>query len=265
MPYWGRWLLVVADGRAQADPPEVRSVATSELVITVLGAAVSVALGGGLGSALSTLLSSGAPKRPADMNKMPLHVIERAQASQLKLPVRHPRDKVVYAGHPLDWRIYVPVADIHRVLFESKVAEAMRMLRSLGAISISVEHVEGWNDTSGISAGVKVPGVAPDVALKGGRSRSRKTSVMSKMTLDPSGEPFLPDNLVWAQHEALWLDIADARLNSGLKKFSLDVTSTDDYGIDISIEAEIEKVGLSVGGTLKNHEQATWKLSGTFS
>lgn len=44
----------------------------------------------------------------------------------------------------------------------------------------------------------------------------------------------------------------------------LDVTSTDDYGIDTSFKAEIEKAGLSVGGTFKKHEQTTWKLRGTF-
>ena len=59
----------------------------------------------------------------------------------------------MYVGHPVDPTTYVPVADFHRFLFEHKVAEALRLIRSLGAVTVEVVRVEGWDRAVGVNLG----------------------------------------------------------------------------------------------------------------
>ena len=190
--------------------------------------------------------------------------IDRVLATQLSFPPGHPRPEVVYAGHPVDWRTYVPMADIHRFLFEHKVAEAQRLLRSLGASRIVVEHIEGWDQSAGVSADVGIPTTAThvDVGASAHRQRAYGTQVMSVMELTPTGEPRVPEGLVWMSHEPLWQEVAEARVNSGLKSFTLDVRSTEDYGIDAKAKAALSGAGLDLGGEVREHKTTTWRLVG---
>lgn len=62
------------------------------------------------------------------------------QAGFLSLPPGHPQTDVLYVAHPSDPATYLPVADFHRLTFEHKFAEAIRLLMHLGARTISVTH-----------------------------------------------------------------------------------------------------------------------------
>ena len=157
------------------------------------------------------------------------------EAAQLQFPIGHPRKKVVYIGHPVDPPLYVPVAVFHRYLFEHKVAEALRLIRSLGARTVEV----------GVGAGVPLPPSQPvELGVSVSRNRATGHSVMSRLTLSPSGKPHIPADLVWFPHEPLWKEVAQARLESGLTSFALDVRSTDDYGVNANLKALVAKSGL---------------------
>jgi hypothetical protein len=77
-------------------------------------------------------------------------------ASQLSLPPGHPRDKVLYAAHPVDPYTYVPSADFHRFAFEHKFAEAIRLLMHLGAKRLKINREHGWGRdfTNKLSVGI---------------------------------------------------------------------------------------------------------------
>lgn len=47
--------------------------------------------------------------------------------------------------------------DFHRFLFEHKTAEALRLIRPLGATDISIERIHGWDERVGIDLGAAVP------------------------------------------------------------------------------------------------------------
>jgi hypothetical protein len=85
------------------------------------------------------------------------------------------------------------------------------------------------------------------------------------MRLNPSGSPRVPDDLVWFPHEPLWQEVVDARLTSGLTSFVLDVRSFDDYGVNASLKALVDKYGLEAGGSFVEHRATLWRLEGTFS
>jgi hypothetical protein len=85
------------------------------------------------------------------------------------------------------------------------------------------------------------------------------------MKLNPTKAPHIPDGLIWFQHEPLWREVAEARLESGLDAFLIDVRSTDDYGVNAQLKARIAKSGLDAGGTFVEHRDTVWLLQGTFS
>jgi hypothetical protein len=192
--------------------------------------------------------------------------ISSADAAELQFPVGHPREMVAYIGHPVDPPVYIPVADFHRFLFEHKVAEALRLIRSLGAVTVEVVRVEGWDQTIGVELGVALPDASQtDIGASAGRERSSGRSVLSTMRLKPTHSPSIPADLVWLPHEPLWQEVAQARLESGLDSFVLDVRSTDDYGVNARLKALVAKAGLEAGGAFVEHRNTVWRLQGAFS
>jgi hypothetical protein len=195
-----------------------------------------------------------------------LLAVKTSEAATLRFPVGHPRRKVVYVGHPIDPVMYMPIAQFHTFLFQHKVAEALRLIRSLGADSVDVIRMEGWDLGVGIDLAMPLPGAEQvEVGAKAGLKRGQGDSVMISMRLKPSGEPSVPDNLVWLPHEPFWQEVVDARLTSGLLSFDVDVRSLDDYGVNANVKAMIAKSGLEAGGSFVEHRTTWWRLKGTFA
>lgn len=198
-----------------------------------------------------------------------IYPITPATARDLHFPPGHARRKVVYVGHPVDVGWYIPAADFHRFLFQHKVAEALRLLRSLGAKTIEVRHVQGWDREAAARLGIGLPDAATGVDARIGADASRTArsghEVLTTMTLTPKREPHIPDDLVWMPHEPLWAEVAAARMEDGLDEFVLDVRSTDDFGVNANLKTLIGKTKLDAGGKFVEHQDTTWRLQGTFS
>ena len=263
LPYDLRRLLTVVDEKDVVSP--AKPLPRVERWWRILDGPLGSLLPGGAMAvlALDTVLEQSL-KRRARSERL-LVKLDHAQAASLTFPPGHPRVKVVYTGHPTAWRVYVPMADFHRFLFEHKVAEAQRLLRSLGAQTITVERVQGWDQSVGVSASAGVPAAdAASLKASGGRIIGHEQSVLATMQLNPTHRPHVPSDLVWMSHEPLWQEIADARISSGLRSFTLDVRSTDDYGINASLKASVTKAGFDVGGEFKEHTSTIWRMAGTF-
>jgi hypothetical protein len=172
---------------------------------------------------------------------------------------------VLYVGHPVDPPVYLPVAQFHTFLFEHKIAEALCLLRCLGAVTVNVVRVAGWDQDAGLHVSLPIPGAEEvQVGAAAGQQKKASNSIMSTMQLHPTGEPYLPTDLVWLPHEPLWQEVAQARLESGLTSFVLDVKSEDDYGVNASLKVLVAKSGLDAGGSFVEHRSTNWRLEGTF-
>jgi len=68
----------------------------------------------------------------------------------------HPRDKIVYVAHPIILKLYIPIVDFHRFVFEYKFSELIKILMFLGATEINVEHVKGWSKELGASLTIPI-------------------------------------------------------------------------------------------------------------
>lgn len=269
MPYSQRRIIVVRD-----DSPAVvtsgrsvstvaRSIASFAHAYPGIASLVRAYPTVALARAAVDLAKAMREMRQGGENLIPLTSID---ATRLRFPVGHPRRKVAYIGHPVDPPAYMPMADFHRFLFEHKVAEALRLIRSLGAVTVEVVRVEGWDQTAGVNLGLALPDASQaDVGVSAGKGRGSSHSVLSTMRLKPTQSPSVPEDLVWLPHEPLWQEVAQARLESGLDSFVVDVRSTDDYGVNAGLKVLVAKAGLEAGGAFVEHRNTIWRLKGTFS
>ena len=74
----------------------------------------------------------------------------------------------------------------------------------------------------------------------------------------------MPPNLVWYHHEPLWKALCDARLAHGVSSFKVGFSYKSDFGIDASLCAKIEGIGLKVGGTFEGSEMVEQEYEVTF-
>ena len=203
-------------------------------------------------------------KRALEYDIHILHVGE-SESAELKFPLGHPRDAVVYVGHPALPDVYYTIADFHRVTFEHKFSEAINLLMHLGATHIRVEHVRGWSQefSSRLSAAL---GQASTNTTAGEvkQARHSRSQLLYEATFSGTTKPRLPSSLVWYHHEPTWQSIAKGRVEFGLQEFSLNVTYEDDYGVNAGLKASVHKAGFDLGGKFEDHEATTWRIAGQF-
>jgi len=65
--------------------------------------------------------------------------VASTEAASLTFPPGHPRDRVLYVGHPAVPTTYYAAAGFHRHTFEHKFAEAVGLVMALGATQLEVE------------------------------------------------------------------------------------------------------------------------------
>lgn len=261
LPYDERRLIVVTD--------KIPSVVANggRPFLSVLQAGLRGGLlGVAVGAAAQVIIEASKEFREAGEKIFP---ITWETARELRFPPGHPRKNVVYVGHPVDAGSYIPAAEFHRFLFQHKVAEAQRLIRSLGAAEVRVIRVQGWDRSAAANLGLGLPqavaGADVEVGVETDLKRSATQQILVTMTLTPSGEPHVPNDLIWTPHEPLWEEVAAARTESGLKEFVIDVRSTDDFGVNAELKLLIQKAGLNAGGKFVEHEDTVWRLEGTFS
>ncbi|MEI8148423.1 MAG: hypothetical protein WCG62_05015 [Actinomycetes bacterium] len=280
LPYFDRKLIVVerdaaveavrraASENAESKPglrvsnfaplPQGRGVAGATGV-----AALGVAALGVVGAGAAAIYLWKARQRSDNAN-LPILVVATTQAESLSFPSGHPVQKVVYVADPGVAGNYYPVARFHRYLFDHKLAEALRFLRSLAATEISIEYIEGFTQSANIDFSLSPP-ASGGGEIGGGVDRVRNAGAKITQDLRPTAPAHIPKDLIWYREEALWQDLADARLNSGLREFTIDVRYSDDFGINAKLGAKINSVGYEIGGKFTECQETVWKLSGKFA
>lgn len=189
--------------------------------------------------------------------------ISHSEASRLHFPPGHPREQTMYVAHPATPTVYYTAASFHRMAFEHKFSEAIRLLMSLGASHIVVEHVHGWSRefSANLSAGLAQDGGN----LSGGTNASSSSKLLFDAVLNNTKRPVLPLGLVWYAHEPAWQAVATGRLEYGMQQFSLNVVYEDDFGINAGLKVRAQKAGLELGGSFEDHMATTWKIHGKFA
>lgn len=231
----------------------------------------------------------------AKRDGLDIKIVGKSLISNFQLPPGHPRDNVVYIGHPAVPQWYMPLSDFHRAVFEHKFSEAMSMLMNLGAKSIRVKYIKGWGlefllnlDTVAfflpskaqeevaagslpdicekqVSSPEKMTTLSPQEKARGEELRGNVEQVVLLRTSAKNEEvPRLPANLVWYQYEPTWQWVGEGRINFSLKEFILDVSCREDFDINLSLKNKLDRAGFNVGGEFERHIPTMWRLFGEF-
>lgn len=191
--------------------------------------------------------------------------VSRSEAKALRFPPGHPRDGVLYVGHPTSPDTYFTTAQFHRVTFEHKFVEAVSLLMSLGAVDMTVEHVTGWSKDFSSKLSVPVLSSVGDVSMSADINDKRTSQLLFTATLNNQVSPSVPADLVWYPHEPTWQAIANGRLKYGLTDFSLTVRYEDDFGVNAGLKVAAAKAGLELGGHFEDHVSTVWRIAGKFA
>lgn len=183
-------------------------------------------------------------------------------SSELLLPPGHPREDVCYVAHPAHPRRYLPMGKFHRRVFEHKFAEAIRLLKHLGATKITVNKEKGWGKEFAAEASVGIPQAGMEAETN--KESSSDSSLEYNAELEGHDNPTLPENLVWYPHEPIWKEVAEGRMKFGQKEFSLEVRYTEDYGINAELSSDVQDADLSLGGSFNRHESTVWSVDVEF-
>lgn len=190
--------------------------------------------------------------------------VGKTESKIINFPPGHPREGLLYIGHPADPNVYYTTAEFHRITFEHKFCEAINLLMSLGATKISVEHVSGWSKDFSSRLSVPLSEVGVSVGAEAGFDSQSTSQLLYEATLSGTKEPKLPENLAWYPHEPTWQSIAKGRIDYGLKDFSLSVCYEDDYGVNAGLKVAVQKAGLELGGKFEDHQSTVWRIAGQF-
>lgn len=165
----------------------------------------------------------------------------------LKFPPSHPIKGQLYVGHPFIENLYFPIEDYENDLFKSEVMELSYLLKSLGAVKIKTEYIKGStnsrelnevqsnhehkNTGGSIGGGNKLGSGELSTNIDKTTSTHSESSIQSesqvgkRMTIDgtfiPTKKPFIPEDLIWFEHNEIWKSLAKQRLDGGLESYDL--------------------------------------------
>ena len=259
-PYFERQVIVVVDDDVASSIREAEGKMEENKSADLLSQIGKVI--GGVGYVLSQEI--GNAWRRAREDGIKLLQIGQSESTAVKFPPGHPRDKVMYVGHPVNPTVYYTASQFHRVTFEHKFSEAIKLLMNLGATNIRVEHLHGWSKDFAANLSTPLSGVGGGISIGAGAERESASGLLFEAALEGGLDPKLPDGLVWYSHEPTWQSVADGRLNFGLKNFSLNVSYEDDFGINAGLKVKAMSAGFDLGGRFEDHTETVWKIQGQF-
>lgn len=184
------------------------------------------------------------------------------ESQAFRFPPRHPMLGEVYALHPTDNTKYYTISNYHRLAFESKHAEAINLLSSLGANRIVIKCEKGWNLSFSASVNASAPEV--DLEASAGHQDERTSSLYTELRFPGHNTPKLPDELHWYHYEPIWESVALSRINVMAENFRINLSYESDYGINGSLNASISKAGLKTTGQFSDQVSTVWSLEGDF-
>jgi len=184
-----------------------------------------------------------------------ISVAPMSKKEDFRVPPSHPRERILYVGHPLEGMepVHIPMADFHLYLFEKKFAEIISILMHLGAKTIRVERKTGWGrDLAGLMS-VGIPAAGP-----------ASGDLLFKVEFAGTDNPKLPGVRLWFRNEPSWQQVARGRLEFGQKQYSVTLSNQEDYGVTQTLMTNAVKAGFELGGNFREHQATVWIVSGEF-
>jgi hypothetical protein len=191
-------------------------------------------------------------------------LVRASVAARLRMPQGPPQTNTLYVVHPRRTREYLPAGPFHLRLAEEKVAEAMGLMRALGAARIEVRAE--FSDQSKTAAHVVLDAAARAVDATGERTRTESGRVESTYECDGSDTPHVPDNLVWLEVEPTWRELVAGRLSTTnrIRSFTVLIHLDQAYGFSSDLAGKALKQKIGLGGEVSGAMQRVWRMTAAF-
>ena len=146
-----------------------------------------------------------------------------SELPNLVLPVGHPIPYEVYVGHPLDKNVYYPISSYQVELLKDKIHEFCYLVQCLGATELTIEAYNAAYSSKETNNRTDANAELGSFA-KANYHNERKSKLYEEISnsmsvhqqFTPNKEPFVPEGLMWFQHEVSWQRMASQRLVGGL-------------------------------------------------
>lgn len=146
-----------------------------------------------------------------------------SELPNLVLPVGHPIPYEVYVGHPLDKNVYFPISSYQVELLKDKIHEFCYLVQCLGATELTIEAYNAAYSSKETNNRTDANAELGSFA-KANYHNERKSKLYEEICNSMSvhqqfthnKEPFVPEGLMWFQHEVSWQRMASQRLVGGL-------------------------------------------------
>ena len=146
-----------------------------------------------------------------------------SELPNLVLPVGHPIPYEVYVGHPLDKNVYYPISSYQVELLKDKIHEFCYLVQCLGATELTIEAYNAAYSSKETNNRTDANAELGSFA-KANYHNERKSKLYEEISNSMSvhqqfthnKEPFVPEGVMWFQHEVSWQRMASQRLVGGL-------------------------------------------------
>lgn len=177
----------------------------------------------------------------------------------------------LYIAHPYKLGVYLPVSRYEHLLFRDRIHELSKVMMALGAIEIRSIQNDGMKSfskdsaSSSLSGGV---GVGHWVSASGSSrfesehsiNNDREEEIVINFKNDPMKLPYLPNDLIWFNHESEWQQVAEARLNGNMLEYEIRISSKQ-----INLISERERSNIEAQAKMLFASGSISKESSSFS
>lgn len=174
----------------------------------------------------------------------------------INFPPGHPSALNTYIQHPILHNHYIPIDDYEPILLKDKIDEFKYLVQCLGATEIQYNSIESLIENSSdkthtdikVDASRKHVGASTSVDLNEEivQASSDESKRLERQHFHPMSKPFVPDGLIWFNHESSWKRLSQQRLNGNILHHSevISISKSDSFSsLDLTeLEVEIKAI-----------------------
>ncbi|MBD5246241.1 MAG: hypothetical protein HDS55_05740 [Barnesiella sp.] len=204
-------------------------------------------------------------------------LLDALHGSDISFPFGHPTSGHVYVAHPVAPKRYIPLDNNELDITEDKIREFCYLAQCMGAtkISITSSYSSATDSTTSnlSSVGTNVSTVINNSGTNANNNNASFNRIgewlrhltQFNQEYTPIAKPYIPDDLVWFEHEPSWKRLAKQRMNGSLVKHQehLDVKKSriiQDSEIN-ELLGSFKYLFVEVEGYLKKYKKSTEKIS----
>lgn len=186
---------------------------------------------------------------------------------KFKFPLQHPIDGVMYSSCDVQPDLYFPLAGFHDYFFESKVNALIELCSSLNAKEIKVIYAE--EDSIDVTTKFKGKNIPTPKGLGNIGVDTSFTSAQSSegdifYSFGKPTKDIMEFQSPWLETEPSWITLQNVRLNGDAEHHIVNFSQTDEVGITADLAADLNQIGVNIGGTYNKLVKRKFKFQVEF-